>query len=179
MGHKILGETVGENYKTKSTRKTALEEQHVFEGAIPAIIDEETWNTVQRLQETKRRPQKHSNVTNHLTGILYCADCGSKLTHRHTLSQKKWIDDSFVCSSYRHLNRFLHANLPEGVKSLPIAKWEKELAALTAENKDEYEKLKESRAEVAELQKIRRYVDVALKAETQQQTQIKRHEHDL
>ena len=76
-------------------------------------------------------------------------------------------------------NRFLHANLPEGVKSLPIAKWEKELAALTAENKDEYEKLKESRAEVAELQKIRRYVDVALKAETQQQTQIKRHEHDL
>ena len=42
-----------------------------------------------------------------------------------------------------------------------------------------YEKLKESRAEVAELQKIRRYVDVALKAETQQQTQIKRHEHDL
>ena len=95
MGHKILGKTVCENYKTKSTRKTALEEQHVFEGAIPAIIDEETWNTVQRLQETKRRPQKHSNVTNHLTGILYCADCGSKLTHRHTLSQKKWIDDSF------------------------------------------------------------------------------------
>ena len=105
MGHKILGKTVCENYKTKSTRKTALEEQHVFEGAIPAIIDEETWNTVQRLQETKRRPQKHSNVTNHLTGILYCADCGSKLTHRHTLSQKKWIDDSFVCSSYRHLTR--------------------------------------------------------------------------
>lgn len=105
MGHKILGKTVCENYKTKSTRKTALEEQHVFEGAIPAIIDEETWNTVQRLQETKRRPQKHSNVTNHLTGLLYCADCGSKLTHRHTLSQKKWIDDSFVCSSYRHLTR--------------------------------------------------------------------------
>lgn len=105
MGHKILGKTVCENYKTKSARKTALEEQHVFEGAIPAIIDEETWNTVQRLQETKRRPQKHSNVTNHLTGILYCADCGSKLTHRHTLSQKKWIDDSFVCSSYRHLTR--------------------------------------------------------------------------
>lgn len=105
MGHKILGKTVCENYKTKSTRKTALEEQHIFEGAIPAIIDEETWNTVQRLQETKRRPQKHSNVTNHLTGILYCADCGSKLTHRHTLSQKKWIDDSFVCSSYRHLTR--------------------------------------------------------------------------
>lgn len=105
MGHKILGKTVCENYKTKSTRKTALEEQHVFEGAIPTIIDEETWNTVQRLQETKRRPQKHSNVTNHLTGLLYCADCGAKLTHRRTLSQKKWIDDAFVCSSYRHLTR--------------------------------------------------------------------------
>lgn len=65
------------------------------------------------------------------------------------------------------------------MKSLPIAKWEKELASLTAENKVEYEKLKENRADVAELQKIRRYVDVALKAEMQQQTQIKRHEYDL
>lgn len=76
-------------------------------------------------------------------------------------------------------NRYLHANLPEGVKSLPIAKWEKELTELTAENKVEYEKLKASRAEVAELQKIRRYVDVALKADVQQQAQSKRHEYDL
>lgn len=41
-GRKVLGKTVCENYKTKSSRKTTPEEQYVFEGAIPVIIDEET-----------------------------------------------------------------------------------------------------------------------------------------
>lgn len=105
MGHKILGKTVCENYKTKSTRKTAPEEQHVFEGAIPAIIDEETWHTVQKIRETKRRAPKRQNVPNRLTGLLYCADCGAKLTHRNSLVQGKYIDDAFTCSSYRQLTR--------------------------------------------------------------------------
>lgn len=71
-------------------------------------------------------------------------------------------------------NRYLHANLPD-MKLTPKA-WQSELAALTAENKAGYAKLKESRADVAELQKIRRYVDEALKADAPQQTRIKRHD---
>ena len=105
MGNKVLGKTVCENYKTKSTRKTAPEEQHIFEGSIPAIVDEETWRNVQRLRQTKRRPQKRTSAPNRLSGLLYCADCGSKLTHRSSLVQGKWLDDAFVCSSYRQLTR--------------------------------------------------------------------------
>ena len=98
-----MGKTVCENYKTKSTRKTAPEEQHVFEGAIPAIVDEETWRTVQKIRETVRRAPKRQNAPNRLTGLLYCADCGSKLTHRYNLVQGKWTEDAFVCSGYRQL----------------------------------------------------------------------------
>lgn len=105
LGRKILGKTVCENYKTKTTRKTAPEEQHVFEGAVPAIIDEETWRNVQRLRETTRRTPKRSDVPNRLTGLLYCADCGARLTHHAALVQGKYIDDSFICSSYRQLTR--------------------------------------------------------------------------
>ena len=77
-------------------------------------------------------------------------------------------------------NRYLHANLPEGTKSLPISEWKKEYATLKAQNETEYAKLKETRAEVAELQKIRRCVDIALKAEQPEQTQsrTKRHEQE-
>lgn len=70
LGRKVLGKTVCENYKTKSTRRTMPEEQFVFEGAVPAIIDEETWHNVQRLRETKRRTPKRSNAPNRLTGLL-------------------------------------------------------------------------------------------------------------
>ncbi|MFR7433369.1 MAG: recombinase family protein [Coprococcus sp.] len=105
MGRKVLGKTVCENYKTKSTRKTTAEEQYIFEGAIPAIIDEETWHNVQRLRETKRRAPKTQNAPNRLTGLLYCAECGAKLTHRHHLVQGKWWDDAFICGNYRQLTR--------------------------------------------------------------------------
>ena len=105
MGRKALGKTVCENYKTKSTRKTTAEEQYIFEGAIPAIIDEETWHNVQRLRETKRRAPKTQNAPNRLTGLLYCAECGAKLTHRHHLVQGKWWDDAFICGNYRQLTR--------------------------------------------------------------------------
>ena len=105
MGRKVLGKTVCENYKTKSTRKTTAEEQYIFEGAIPAIIDEETWHNVQRLRETKRRAPKTQNAPNRLTGLLYCAECGAKLTHRRNLVQGKWWDDAFICGNYRQLTR--------------------------------------------------------------------------
>ena len=105
MGRKVLGKTICENYKTKSSRKTAPEEQYHFEGAIPAIVDEETWHTVQKIRETKHRAPKRQSVPNRLTGLLYCADCGAKLTHRHSLVQGKWIEDAFICSSYRQLTR--------------------------------------------------------------------------
>ena len=110
MGRMILGKTVCENYRTKTHRKTVPEEQYVFDGVIPVIVDEETWNNAQRLRKTVRRAPKRESAPYRLTGLLYCSDCGSKLTHRNSLVQKKWVDDSFICSSYRQLTRdcFMH-----------------------------------------------------------------------
>ena len=68
-------------------------------------------------------------------------------------------------------SRYLHAHLPEGVKTLPISAWEKEYTAIKAQREAEYDTLKETRAEVAELQKIRRCVDSALRADQPEQTQ--------
>ena len=77
-------------------------------------------------------------------------------------------------------NRYLHANLPKGTKTLPIAEWEQEYADLKTQRDSDYTKLKETRAEVAELQKIRKCVDIALRADQPEQTQsrTKRHEQE-
>ncbi|MEF2603096.1 MAG: MobQ family relaxase [Christensenellales bacterium] len=73
-------------------------------------------------------------------------------------------------------NRYLRVNLPD-TKLTPKA-WQTELAALTTENEAEYAKLKAQREEVAELQKVRRYVDTALKADAPQKTKTKHHDID-
>ena len=77
-------------------------------------------------------------------------------------------------------NRYLHAHLPEGVKTLPISAWEKEYAALKAQREMEYAKLKDTRSDLSELQNIRMCVDIALRADQPEQTQTrtKRHEQD-
>ena len=75
-------------------------------------------------------------------------------------------------------SRYLHANLTKGTKSLPIAEWEKEYATLSGQRTAEYAKLKETRAEVAELHNIRKCVDIALKADQPEQTRTRRHEQE-
>lgn len=50
-------------------------------------------------------------------------------------------------------SRYLHANLPKGTKTLPIAEWEQEYADLKTQRDSDYAKLKDTRADVSELQK--------------------------
>ena len=76
-------------------------------------------------------------------------------------------------------SRYLHANLTD-IKMLPISKWKQEYADLKEQRDTDYTKLKATRTEVAELQKIRRCVDIALRADQpeQAQTRTKLHEQE-
>ena len=59
-----------------------------------------------------------------------------------------------------------------------FCKWEQEYAALKTQRDSDYTKLKDTRAEVAELQKIRKCVDIALRADQPERTQTKKHEQE-
>jgi hypothetical protein len=78
------------------TVKTDAEQQYIFENALPAIVEPEVWENAQRLKKTVRRAPKSEAAPNPLTGLLYCHECGAKLSHRHS-----GYDNSYVCSAYR------------------------------------------------------------------------------
>ena len=61
---------------------------------------------------------------------------------------------------------------------MPIAEWEQEYADLKTQRDSDYTKLKETRAEVAELQNIRKCVDIVQRAEQPERTQTKKHEQE-
>jgi hypothetical protein len=70
----------------------------IFENNHPAIIDQSTWELAQKMRQTKRRHEPLGEA-NPLTGLLFCADCGSKL-HNHRARRKGHIC-SYICSEYR------------------------------------------------------------------------------
>jgi hypothetical protein len=82
MGWKVLNKTIKENYKSKKRTPANPEDKIIFKNAHPQIIDEEMWNVVQRLRETKRCKQRVGGEPNPLTGIMYCADCGKKMYNK-------------------------------------------------------------------------------------------------
>jgi len=105
MGWKILNKTGTESYKSKK-RQATPENMLIFKDSHPAIIDEETFNIVQRLWETKRIPQRIGGEPNPLTGVLFCADCGAKMFHKQGKNNiHRSEHNEYVCSSYRHYSR--------------------------------------------------------------------------
>jgi DNA invertase Pin-like site-specific DNA recombinase len=108
MGHKVLHKTQNASYKSKKRTPTPESELIVIENALPAIVDEETWHNAQRLRRTVRRPAKSGEPPNPLTGLLYCADCGSKMTHdrsKYYYESNKSPKNEYYCSKYRQRTR--------------------------------------------------------------------------
>ena len=106
MGWTVLNKTATESYKSKKREATPQENRLIFKDTHPAIVDEETWNVVQRLRETKRVRERIGGEPNPLTGVLYCADCGQKMYHKQgSTGRPDQPHHEYVCSSYRHYSR--------------------------------------------------------------------------
>lgn len=88
------------SYKSKKTLYLPPEERKIFPDTHPAIIDRETWERVQELRKHKRRPAKHAERQGMFSGLLYCADCGSKL-HFATGKHMTPAQDCYRCSRYK------------------------------------------------------------------------------
>ena len=92
--------TYSKSHKLKKRLHNAPENQRVFPNTQPAIIDEQVFARVQELRENKRRPAKQAERQGLFSGLLYCADCGSKL-HFATGKNMTPKQDCYRCSRYK------------------------------------------------------------------------------
>jgi hypothetical protein len=100
-GTLVLGKTQNTSYKGKKAVETSAEEQYIFENAMPVIVDCETWENAQRLKRTVRRTPSADMVPNPLTGLLYCAECGVKMSHRRSKNSQGYRENAYCCSQNR------------------------------------------------------------------------------
>ena len=92
--------TYSKSHKLKKRLHNAPENQRIFSNPQPAIIDEQVFARVQELRENKRRPAKQAERQGLFSGLLYCADCGSKL-HFATGKNMTPQQDCYRCSRYK------------------------------------------------------------------------------
>ena len=105
LGHTVLGKTTRDNFKTKRKRIANEDELLVFYNTHEAIIDQETYDKAQRMRK-RVSPRRNSEKPAHrLSGLLYCADCGSRLAYINSKPKDGKIYDSnqaFRCSRYHN-----------------------------------------------------------------------------
>ena len=112
LGHTVLRKTIGTNFKTDERRFATDEERLVFEDTHEPIVDSELWERAHRsLKHATRRMKEGTHQEKGLLpGLVYCADCGSKMSYQTNYYKSGEPYHSFRCSSYgnRTVNCTIH-----------------------------------------------------------------------
>ncbi len=91
--------TYSKSYKLKKRIPNAPEDMFILPGTQEAIITQEQWDRVQELRQHKRRMTK-AERQGLFSGLVVCADCGSKL-HFATCKNFDGRQDHYVCAKYK------------------------------------------------------------------------------
>ena len=98
LGHTVNFKT-RKHFKDKKSKYVSEDKWLIFENTHEAIIDQETFDNVQRIRGNVKRYPDGWGEYHPLTGLMYCADCGSKM-YVHRTNNYKNIP-YYVCSNYK------------------------------------------------------------------------------
>ena len=103
LGHTVNLRTRTKSYKDKRTIDLPRENWLIFKNTHEAIIDQETFDIVQKMRSHKRSNKRYKNRAGHenlFAGLVFCGTCGRK--HYFCPQEKNGLNhDHYKCSAYR------------------------------------------------------------------------------
>ena len=164
LGHTINFKTYRKSYKSKKFFINPKEKWVVFENTQEAIIDQDTFDTVQKIRQGKRRPN-HMGEMNILSGMLFCADCGKKMYLCRCATNKQ--AEYFNCSSYRkQRKRTCTSHQITAHAAMALIKNDIQYTIKFAtENKEEFMSILKERAKAKSKRELVSYIDGKEQAE--------------
>ena len=91
--------TYSKSYKLKKRIPNNPEDMFIVPDTQEAIVSQAQWDRVQELRKNKRRPTA-TGKTSLFSGLVFCADCGSKL-HFCAAKSLKANQEFFRCANYK------------------------------------------------------------------------------
>lgn len=147
LGHTVLGKTIRENFKSKKRRAATPDELMFFPDTHEPIIDQQTWDMAQRLRNRKPKKAANGTYSHRLSGLIFCADCGGRMSYSSPESKHKPeeelfdSDSSFQCSNYRNYqgrdNCTSHFVKTSSLEAVILAAIQK-VSRYALENKEEF-----------------------------------------
>lgn len=157
LGHTINFKT-RKHFKDKKSHYVPADEWTIFENTHEPIIDQETFDLVQKIRSNVRRYPDGWGEAAPLTGLLYCADCGGKMyVHRtnngkrisqYTCSQYTKVPCGTLCKSQHRINEDVVLEL--------ISSLLKEIADYAHHNKDEFVRIVQEAQSTQQAQEIQK-----------------------
>ena len=113
LGHTVNFKT-RKHFKDKKSHYVPEDEWTIFENTHEPIIDQQTFDLVQKIRSNVKRYPNGWGEAAPLTGLLYCADCGGKMyVHRtnngkrisqYTCSQNSKVPVGKLCPTQHRIN---------------------------------------------------------------------------
>jgi DNA invertase Pin-like site-specific DNA recombinase len=137
MGRYTAGKHTTPSYKNRTRVNLPEDEWIVIENHHPPIVSVEIFETAKRLRNARRRITKN-NEKGLLSGLIFCADCNSKLS---MVTFKPYA--TYICSNYRTRGLWRdhsctrHAVRKSEIEEIALTKI-RETVALAIRNKDRF-----------------------------------------
>ena len=97
LGHTVNFKT-RKHFKDKKSHYVDESEWTIFENTHEAIIDQQIFDSIQRIRGNAKRYADGFGEAAPLTGLIYCADCGGKMYVHRTYNGKR--TPQYTCSQY-------------------------------------------------------------------------------
>ena len=97
LGITVNFKTTKKSYKSKKVTVVPQEDRRIFENTQEPIIDQDTFDLVQKLTTNTKKRVPTDDDKKTFSGLLFCADCGEKL-YLQPLANGKY---AFECAGYK------------------------------------------------------------------------------
>lgn len=113
LGHLVQCRSTTVSYKNKKHVNRDESEQIIIRNTHEAIISQELWDKCREVEASVSQGKRNkSGVTQPLSGLMYCADCGGKMrlgwnnTRHKRTDPRTYHRENYNCGNYSRFGKF-------------------------------------------------------------------------
>ena len=154
-GHSVSLKTTTTSYVTHEKVRNDRENWIIVQNTHEPIIDEETFEIVQKIRQCGKRITKNQHNKGPLNLMVYCADCGGKM-YFHQNSRNPDASGGFFCGTHNLYKTCSPHCIPKDILEAGVLANLQKITTLARDSEDEFRELIGAKLEAGETEMARK-----------------------